>query len=140
MLAAYTLPHQPIAPLQCDATILSSSSQWIVRRPIVLPVLNSSLPRLSAELLITRQGNCIGNKDAPAYSHLCNDTVTPTVSGHMLPPENAWWAYTSGLTPCIYDLVIGTTEDFYVLVQLVPKMTLLWGGCLQPASTSKQSS
>jgi hypothetical protein len=35
----------------------------------------------------------------------------------------AWKAYTSGLIPCIYCLVVNTTEDFCVLVQFVPRMT-----------------
>ena len=86
-------------------------------------VLNSCLPGLNTELLVTGQGLCIGNKVPPAYSHLCNHTVTPTVAGYMLPPKNAWWAYTLGLTPCIYGLVVNMTEDFYVLVQLVPRVT-----------------
>jgi hypothetical protein len=49
-------------------------------------------------------------------------TVTPTVAGYMLPPENAWWACALELTPCIYGLVIHIPED-YVLVQLVPRVT-----------------
>ena len=98
LFAAYTLLHQPVAPcLSGDAaTTLSSGSQWLAGRPNGLPVLNSSHPRLNTQLLVTRQGLCIRNEVPPAYSHLCNHTVTPTVAGYMLPPENAWWACTQG--------------------------------------------
>lgn len=117
LLAAYILLHQPLAPLlsgypQCEMLqTLSSSSQWLARRPIRLLVLNSSLPGLNKELLVTRQGLCIGNKISPTDSHLCHCTVTRT----------------SGLTPYIYGLAINTTKDFYVLVQLVPRMTYYSG-------------
>jgi hypothetical protein len=50
-------------------------------------VLNSSLPGLNTELLVTEQGLCIGSKVPVAFFHLCNCTVTPTVSGYVLPPE-----------------------------------------------------
>jgi hypothetical protein len=103
---------------------LSSSSLWLARRPIELPVLNSSLPGLNTELLVTEQRLYIGNKVPPAYSHLCNHTVTPTVAGYMLPPKNAWWAYTLGLTPCIYGLVVNSAEELCVLILLVTRMTL----------------
>ena len=74
-------------------------------------VLNSSLPGLNKEPLVTRQGLCIGKKISPTDSHLCHCTVTRT----------------SGLTTYIYGLAINATEDFYVLVQLVPRMTYYSG-------------
>ena len=135
LFAAYTLLHQPVASLLSgpppggggDATTLSSSSQWLARRLIGLLVLNSSCPRLNTELLVTGQGLCIGNKVPSAYSHLYNHIVPPTVAGHRLPPKTALWVCTSGFTLCIYGLVVNTTEDFYVLVQLVPRVTYYYG-------------
>ena len=126
-------------PTRGDATTLSSGSQWLARRPIgLLLVLNSSLPRYNTELLFAGQGLCIGSKVHPVYSHPCNHTVTPTVAGCMLLPENAWQACTLGLTSCIYGLLVDMTEGFYVLYSLDPEWLMLWRGCLQPASTSKQ--
>ena len=43
----------------------------------------------------------------------------PTLAGYMLPPENTWW-----LTPYIFE---SRTEDFYVLVQFVPRVTYYCG-------------
>ena len=59
----------------------------------------------------------------------------------MLPPGNALWICTSGLTPCIYGLVVHMIEDFlYFITVCTQSDLLLWRGCLQPASTSKQPS
>lgn len=46
-------------------------------------VLNSCLPRLNTEVVVTRQGLCIGSKVPSASSHLCSCTVTPMVAGYM---------------------------------------------------------
>lgn len=64
------------------------------------------------ELLVTGQGLCLFS---PLQPH-----AIPTVTGYMLPPENAWWACTLGLTPFIYG---NTTKDFYVLARLVSRVT-----------------
>lgn len=69
--------------------------------------------------MVTGQGIYIENKVPINYSHLYNCTVNPTVTGYMLPPENTWW-----LTPYIFE---SRTEDFYVLVQLIPRVTYYSG-------------
>ena len=120
MLAAYTLLHQPIAPRNPRGRSNNLVIKFTVAVKTGLLVLNYSHPGL----LVTRQGRCVGSKVAPAYSHLCNHTVTPTVAGYMLPPKNAWWAYTLGLTPCIYGLVVNSAEELCVLILLVTRMTL----------------
>lgn len=56
---------------------------------------------------IMGQGLCTGNKVPSAYYHLCNRTVTPTV----VAPESA--------APCIYDLVINTTDGLLALYHFV---------------------
>lgn len=96
-----------------NTTTLSSSSQWLSGRVVGLLVLNSGL---NPELLVTRQGLCIGNKVPPINSNLYNQTVMFTVVRYMLHPENAWWACSSGLTPCIYGLLVNMTEDLCVIV------------------------
>ena len=45
----------------------------------------------------------------------------------MLPPLNAWWACTLELTPCIYGMLVNTSVDFHILVQLVPRVTYYSG-------------
>lgn len=77
---------------------------------------------------VTGQGTCIGNVPSE-QSHLCNKTLaTPRVAAYLLPPENAWWACSSGLAPCVHSLVLNSRkEGFCVLVQLIPKLTLPLG-------------
>ena len=45
----------------------------------------------------------------------------------MLPPLNAWWACTLELTPCIYGMLVNTSVDFHILVQLVLRVTYYSG-------------
>ncbi|XP_015421279.1 PREDICTED: retrovirus-related Env polyprotein from Fv-4 locus [Myotis davidii] len=72
---------------------------------------------------VTGQGTCIGNVPSE-QSHLCNETLaTPKAAAYLLPPENAWWACSSGLAPCIHSLVLNSQkEGFCILVQLIPKL------------------
>lgn len=67
LLAAYTLLHQPIAPLLHLGIPKGNtiSSQWLARRSIVLSVLNSSLPRLSTELLVAMTGTLHWEQGSP---------------------------------------------------------------------------
>lgn len=43
----------------------------------------------------------------------------------MIPPEQAWWASSTGLTPCVNGAVLNssTPDGFYVLAQLLPCIT-----------------
>lgn len=72
--------------------------------------------------LVTGNGLCIGHEPPQSYSHLCNKTQMPVETGYIVAPENAWWACTTGLTPCIHTQVLNHTKDFCVLTQLVPKI------------------
>ena len=41
---------------------------------------------------------------------------------YLLPPENAWWACSSGLTPCVHSQVLNSSKESSILVQLIPKL------------------
>lgn len=72
--------------------------------------------------VVTGQGTCIG-KIPPSQKFLCNQTLpTPLDNGYLLPPTEGWWACSSGLTPCVNLQVLRDTQDFCVLVQLVPRL------------------
>ncbi|XP_053064807.1 MLV-related proviral Env polyprotein-like isoform X2 [Acinonyx jubatus] len=72
---------------------------------------------------VTGQGTCIGHVP-PEQSHLCNETqAVPRETVYLLPPKNAWWACSSGLTPCVHSQVLNSSkESFCLLVQLIPKL------------------
>lgn len=40
----------------------------------------------------------------------------------MVLPNATWWACTSGITTCLHSSVLNQTNDFCVLVQLVPHL------------------
>lgn len=41
----------------------------------------------------------------------------------LVPPPEGWWAYNTGLTPCVLTSVFNQTQgDFCVLVLLVPRL------------------
>jgi hypothetical protein len=61
---------------------------------------------LSAKPHPQGQGLCIGHQVPQWYSHLCVQTVLWDYwNGYYLVlPEDAWWACSTGLTPCIHTL------------------------------------
>lgn len=67
--------------------------------------------------------DCVWEKSPPpSQEFLCNQTwPIPSGGGYLLPPTEGWWACSSGLTPV--DLqVLRDTQDFCVLVQIVPRL------------------
>lgn len=69
-------------------------------------------------------GTCIG-KPPKAYQHLCNNTVHMEKNGtnyYLNPGIDKWWACNTGLTPCISTAVFNETNDYCVLIQLVPRV------------------
>ena len=75
---------------------------------------------------ITGIGTCIG-AIPETYQHLCNHTVSMTNltnSTHqwIIPPENGWWACSTRLTPCAHQTALKTSQDFCVLVHLIPRL------------------
>nr|AYN72242.1 envelope protein [Crocuta crocuta]AYN72243.1 envelope protein [Crocuta crocuta]AYN72244.1 envelope protein [Crocuta crocuta] len=82
---------------------------------------------------VTGSGLCVlGNGGTlttfPHLSHLCNQTMTATGSSYLRPPSGAWFACTSGLTPCIHPQVL-ENDTLCVLVTLFPQVYY------QPASS-----
>lgn len=53
---------------------------------------------------------------------VCSETQSPPGTGYLIPPDDAWWACTTGVTPCVPTQVLINTQGFCVLVQLVPKI------------------
>lgn len=71
---------------------------------------------------ISGKGTCIGQVP-PEHSHICNQTIAVNDTGeYLLPPQNAWWACASGLTPCLHLSALNRTNDYCVLVHLVPRL------------------
>lgn len=72
---------------------------------------------------VSGQGTCIGQvpKDR---RHLCNETLAPPTPGsyYLVPPTGGWWACSTGLTPCLAAQVFNRSQDYCILVQLVPRI------------------
>ena len=86
---------------------------------------------------ITGIGTCI--RTIPkTYQHLCNNNSVPRTSlpnstnQCVLPPGNGWWAYSAGLTPCVHKAALNASQDFCVLVYLIPRLNYYSKGELQP--------
>lgn len=56
------------------------------------------------------------------YQHLCNATDSIKTIEHLVPPQENWWACSTGLAPCIHGQVLNDSKDFCVLVLLVPRL------------------
>ena len=67
------------------------------------------------------QGLWIGTP-SPQYQFLCNDTKSISSLDYHLPPQDGWWACSTGLTPCFHGQILNQTKSFCVLVQLLPKI------------------
>ena len=68
---------------------------------------------------VTRQGLCLGNVPQ-TYQRLCNSRDSIKTTGYLVPPQENWWACSTGLAPCIHGQVLNDSKDFCVLVLLVP--------------------
>lgn len=73
---------------------------------------------------VSGTGLCIGRVPT-GHQPLCNKTINtlPDVSDqYLVPPLDTWWACGTGLTPCLHTSIFNITEDFCILVQLVPRV------------------
>lgn len=69
------------------------------------------------------QGLCIGTIPSSSQA-LCNQTfMTPAGQYYLAAPKGAYWACSTGLTPCISAAVLNQTSDYCILVQLWPHIT-----------------
>ena len=86
---------------------------------------------------ITDTGTCIGTIPK-TYQHLCNNNSVPRTSlpnsthQWVLPPENGWWACSAGQTPCVHNAALNASQDFCVLVHLIPQLNYYSKEELQP--------
>ena len=48
--------------------------------------------------------------------------LTNSTHQWIIPPENGWWACSAGLTPCAHQAALKTSQDFCVLVHLIPRL------------------
>lgn len=71
--------------------------------------------------LVSGSGTCVGTVPDTHQSH-CSQTFTLGVGmdQYLVPPNNSWWACSSGLTPCTYGKLL--SDSYCVLVQLVPRL------------------
>lgn len=73
-------------------------------------------------LVVSGSGLCMG-KVPPSYEFLCSQNwPIPSGRGYLLPPTEGLWACSSGLTPCVDLQALRDTQDFCVLVQVVPRL------------------
>ena len=70
---------------------------------------------------VTGRGLCIGNVPQ-TDQNLCNSTDSKATTGYLVPPQENWWACSTGLAPCIRGQVLNNSKDFCVLVLLVPRL------------------
>ncbi|XP_032750976.1 MLV-related proviral Env polyprotein-like [Rattus rattus] len=82
-----------------------------------LPSHRLTLPEVSG------QGLCIGTIP-PTHQVLCAITKRiPTGSYYLAAPTGTYWACNTGLTPCISAAILRRSSDYYVLVEIWPKVT-----------------
>ena len=70
---------------------------------------------------VTRRGLCIGNVPQ-TYQHLCKSINSTVTNRYLVPPQDNWWACSTGLAPCVHRQVLNNSKDFCVLVLLVPRL------------------
>ena len=68
---------------------------------------------------ITGRGLCIGNVPQ-TYQHLCKSINSTVTKRYRVPPQDNWWACSTGLAPCVHGWVLNNSKDFCVLELLVP--------------------
>nr|KAF6379085.1 hypothetical protein mMyoMyo1_009929 [Myotis myotis]KAF6379125.1 hypothetical protein mMyoMyo1_009956 [Myotis myotis] len=72
---------------------------------------------------VSGQGTCIGQvpKDR---QHLCKENLAypSSASYYLVPPTGGWWACSTGLTPCLAAQAFNRSQDYCILVQLVPRI------------------
>ena len=70
---------------------------------------------------VTGRGLCIGNVPQ-TYQHLCKSINSTVTNRYLVPPQDNWWACSTGLAPCVHGRVLNNSKDFCVLVLLVPRL------------------
>lgn len=71
---------------------------------------------------VTGSGLCVG-KIPPSQKFLCNQSLSISLGGgFLLPPTKGWWAFSSRLSPFVHLQILRDTQDFCVLVQLIPRL------------------
>lgn len=73
---------------------------------------------------VSGAGTCIGNPPS-SHRNLCATTNNTKLNSdkYLILPDGLWWACTQGLTSCVSAHVLSQTNDFCVLVQVLPKVT-----------------
>lgn len=81
----------------------------------------SRSPRLTLAAVRGR-GTCVG-KIPPEHMHLCSQNLTiNNTEQYVIPPQDAWWACASGITPCIHPGALNRSADYCVMVHLIPRL------------------
>lgn len=70
---------------------------------------------------ITGIGTCLGHVP-DSHKHLCNQTDQINTTSYYVPPNNGWWACSTGLTPCVHGHVLTQINDYCILVHLMPRI------------------
>lgn len=66
---------------------------------------------------------CLGTVPL-SKQELCNQTVSVhTGNYYLIAPNGTYWAFNTGLTPCVSAAVLNMTADYRVLIQLWPRIT-----------------
>lgn len=72
---------------------------------------------------VSGKGICIGTVP-PSHQALCNQTQAVSTGSYFLAaPIGAYWACSTGLTPCVSAAMLNIISDYCVLIELWPKFT-----------------
>lgn len=72
---------------------------------------------------VAGKGICLG-KVPLSHQRLCNSSirVNPDDSGYLVPEVNGWWICNTGLTPCVSLFMFNQSQDFCIMIQLIPRV------------------
>lgn len=88
----------------------SASCPWGEHRKLTLPE-------------VSGRGFCIGRVPS-RWSKNCNQTLQTLPAGdyYLKPPTEGWWVYNTGISPCLSGLAFNNSDEFCIMVQIVPRV------------------
>lgn len=109
-LSAAPLYYEGIAVSGTPRPMNASSCDWKGGHKLTIPKVRG-------------HGLCIGTVPA-SRSQLCNQShqLNTTTSAYWAPPDGAWWACNTGITPCVSTSIFNQGKNFCVMIMLLPRI------------------